>query len=277
VFNWDLHEKRCGASRPKASAENAAVLLKVGNMTKINVNFNSNGLRVAGHLYVPDGANVGRRPAVIVGHPGSGVKEQTAGLYAERLSRAGFVTLAFDATYQGESEGSPRGLEDPANRVEDFKAAVSFLQTSEVVDPARIGVLGICASGGYVVTAAATDLRIKAVATISGVDIGSIHRQGPDGKQDPAVLQALLNGAAAARTAEARGEGVGYFPIFPESEEKARASGVFMSEGFDYFAPLGHTTPEPPHSSPGAVWIALQASTGSKSPTFYHLGHCLSS
>ncbi|MCX4675153.1 alpha/beta hydrolase [Streptomyces sp. NBC_01433] len=203
---------------------------------KTDVSFPSAGLELAGHLYAPDGEAGGTRPAVVVGHPGGGVKEQAAGLYARRLAERGFVALAFDAAYQGESEGTPRGLEDPAHRVEDIKAAVSFLTTRDGVDPDRIGVLGICASGGYALPAAATDHRIRAVAAVSGVDIARQFRLGADGAQDPAVIQGMLDAAAAARTAEARGEGVQSFPLFPDTAEQARAlGGRHGFEGFEYY------------------------------------------
>jgi len=203
---------------------------------RTDVTFRSAGLRLAGHLYTPGGEADGPRPAVVVGHPGSGVKEQTAGLYARRLAEQGFVTLAFDAAHQGESEGTPRDLEDPAHRVEDVKAAVSYLTTRDDVDPDRIGALGICASGGYVLSAAATDHRIKAVGTVSAVDIARQFRLGADGAQDPAVIQGMLDAAAVARTAEARGEGVQSFPLFPDTAERARAlGGRHGVEGFAYY------------------------------------------
>jgi uncharacterized protein len=205
-------------------------------MTKINVTFDSAGIQIAGNFYTPEDGQTGPHPAIVVGHPGSGVKEQAAGLYARLLAERGFVTLAFDAAYQGESGGTPRGLEDPAHRVEDLKAAVSFLTTRSEVDADRIGALGICASGGYVLSAGASDHRIKAVGTVSGVDIARQFRLGADGAQDPAVFQGMLAAAAAARTAEANGESPQSFQLFPDTAEQARAlGGQHGFEGFEYY------------------------------------------
>ncbi|MFD6141588.1 alpha/beta hydrolase [Promicromonospora sp. NPDC060271] len=205
-------------------------------MNRTDVTFDSAGLSLAGHLYLPESDGAAQLPAVVVGHPGTGVKEQAAGTYAARLADQGFVTLAFDAAYQGESAGEPRGLEDPAHRIEDLKAAVSYLTTRDEVDEARIGMLGICASGGYGIAATAGDHRVRALATLSGVDVGRQFRDGADGLQDPAVIQAMLDAAAAARTAEARGEGTGTFPVFTDTAEEARAAGGQHGyEGFEYY------------------------------------------
>ncbi|MFF1687911.1 MULTISPECIES: alpha/beta hydrolase [unclassified Streptomyces] len=221
---------------------------------RTDVTFPSDGLTLAGHLYTPDGVDGAPGPAVVVGHPGSGVKEQTAGLYARRLAGQGFIALAFDAAHQGESAGEPRGLEDPGHRVEDLKAAVSFLTTRNEVDPERIGVLGVCASGGYAITAAASDHRIKAVGTVSAVDISRQFRLGADGSQDPAVFQGMLDAAAQARTAEARGEGVQRFDLFPATEEEARQAGPHVFEGWDYYC-----TPRArhPRSAKALTWSSV--------------------
>jgi fermentation-respiration switch protein FrsA (DUF1100 family) len=183
---------------------------------RTSVTFPSAGLKLAAHLYVPDNDDGVPRSALVVGPSSSGVKEQASGLYAERLSREGFVALAFDPAFQGESEGEPRGLEDATHRTEDFKAAVSYLTTRhDVVDPERIGALGICGSGGYLLAAAAGDDRIKAVGTVAAADVPRHFRYGGDGTQEPKVFHGMLEAAAAARTAEARGGGPADLPAIP--------------------------------------------------------------
>jgi hypothetical protein len=239
--------------------------LKESTIMRTDVSFPSGALKLAGQLYTPDDEPSGPRPGIVVSHPAAGVKEQAAGLYAHRLARAGFVTLAFDAAFQGESEGEPRGLEDPAHRIEDIKAAVSFLSVRGEVDAERIGVLGICASGGYAIPASATDHRVKAVATVSAADVGRQFREGGDGQQDPAVILGMLDNAATARTAEARGEGTGTFAIFPDTEEAARAGldspngvsaalGQHIFEGWEYYCTdrAGH-----PRSAKSFTWSSV--------------------
>jgi fermentation-respiration switch protein FrsA (DUF1100 family) len=202
------------------------------------VTFESKGIPIAANLFIPHGETPGsgKRAAIVVSHPFGGVKEQTAGLYAKLLAESGFITLAFDAAYQGASGGEPRYLEDPYQRVEDIKSAVSFLTTRNEVDVEHIGALGICASGGYVPAAAATDRRIKTVATISGADTGRLFREGLGGGQSREDLQKALEQAGKERSAEAKGEKPHLEHIVPNTtEEVPEGTPTLYKEGTDYY------------------------------------------
>lgn len=216
---------------------------------KVAVTFPSAGLQLAGILFTPDDHTGAPLPAVVVSHPGGGVKEQTASNHAERLAREGFAALVFDAAYQGDSEGSPRGLENPFQRAEDVRAAVSHLSTRDGIDPARIGALGICASGGYVPFAAQTDHRIKAVATVSAVDVRSLLVEGLGRGQGPEVLQSLLDQAGAARTAEAKGEAPAVLNWAPEGPEGLEEAPTLYREAQNYYR-----TPRGGHCNSNNEW-----------------------
>ncbi|GHH06058.1 alpha/beta hydrolase [Streptomyces rubradiris] len=166
---------------------------------RTDVRFPANGPQLAGHLYLPDGVD-GPLAAIVVGHPTTGVKEQAPATYATRLVKEGFAVLTFDAAFQGESEGVPRGLEDPFQRAEDFRAAVTYLTTRPEIDPDRIGVMGVCGSGAYAPYAAQTDHRMKAVAGVPGTDVPSFFRGAdPEGRQQMVANTGNLRSAEAAR------------------------------------------------------------------------------
>lgn len=206
-----------------------------GNMEKVI--FKNAEIAMAGNLFFPAGFDQGKKyKAIVVIHPGGGVKEQTAGVYAQQLARKGFVTLAYDASHQGESGGLPRHLEDPLARVEDIRSAVDYLTTLTYVDRERIGALGICAGGSYAVNAAQTESRIKAVAGVSTVDIGKINREGLDGSVASDARRQLLAEVAAQRTNEANGEEVKYVGYVPDSiGEIDEKSPILMREAYDYY------------------------------------------
>ncbi|WP_064120700.1 alpha/beta hydrolase [Pseudomonas fluorescens] len=215
---------------------------------KTNVSFLSNGLKLAGHLYLPADLQPGeQRPAIVVAHPFGGVKEQTAGLYAGKLAEKGLIALAYDASYQGESAGEPRYLEDPFVRAEDIKSAIDFLANHASVNPERIGALGICASGGYVPFAAQTERRIRAVATVSAADIGLLYREGLGGTGSPEQLKQLLEEVGQQRTREARGEPVRIDPIVPETADIRADTPTLFREGSDYYRTARAQHPNSPN------------------------------
>ncbi|MDA3626290.1 alpha/beta hydrolase [Saccharopolyspora sp. WRP15-2] len=173
-------------------------------------------------------------PAIVAAHPIGSCKEQTSGsIYAPALAEAGYVVIAFDASFQGASGGEPRFLEDPAQRVQDFSRVVDHLVTLPHVDADRIGVLGICGGGGYTLAAAKTEKRFKAVVSITGANFGRLQREIAG--QNGGVLQAL-GAIAQQRTAEARGEQSAVNGFLPETAEAAQQTGdIDIIEAFEYY------------------------------------------
>ena len=148
------------------------------NMEKVSFS-NQYKMKVAGNLFLPKDMKAGETyPAIIVGHPMGAVKEQSANLYAIKMAEHGFVTLSIDLSFWGGSEGEPRNSVSPEIYAEDFSAAVDFLGTRPFVDRNRIGVIGICGSGSFAISAAKIDPRLKAIATISMYNMGTASRNG---------------------------------------------------------------------------------------------------
>jgi uncharacterized protein len=204
------------------------------------VTFPNRDITVVGNLFKPTDFDPNRKyAAIVITHPFGGVKEQTAGLYAQKLAEQGFVTLAFDASYQGESGGEPRYMEIPQTRVEDIRCAVDFLSAHPGVDEDRIGALGICAGGGYTLNATQTELRIKAAATISAFDLGSARREGVGGTIPYEERVKRLVEVGKQRTREARGEATRYISFLPESREQASTNpSQLYREGYEYYCEI---------------------------------------
>lgn len=214
-----------------------------------SVTFKNRNWNVAADIRFPQNFDENRKyPAIVCAHPISSCKEQTAGnIYGEKLTEAGFITLAFDASTQGASGGEPQFSEDPATRVEDFRCAVDYLVTLPSVNEERIGVLGVCGGGGYAVSAAMTERRFKAVATIVAGNYGRIMREGD---MTPDAALKTLDAIGKQRTAEARGTDpliVGYVPFSSQAEcERAGVTNVDIVEAIDYYmTPRGRQAGSP--------------------------------
>src|SRR6478735_4179013 len=139
---------------------------------------NRYGITLVGDLYLPKDRGDRRLPAIAVGGPFGAVKEQSSGLYAQTMAERGFVTLAFDPSYTGESGGSPRNVASPDINTEDFSAAIDYLGRHASVDRERLGILGICGWGGMALNAVAVDKRVKAVAVSTMYDMSRVMSKG---------------------------------------------------------------------------------------------------
>lgn len=180
---------------------------KSGRVTAEKVVFkNLYRMDVAGSLFTPKNMSRGAKyPAIVVGHPMGAVKEQSANLYAQKMAERGFVTLAIDLSFWGESAGEPRNAVLPDVYADDFSAAVDFLSTRPFVDAKRIGAIGICGSGSFAISAAKIDPRIRAVSTVSMYNMGAANRSGLNHSQTVEQRKKILEEAARQRLLEFTG------------------------------------------------------------------------
>ncbi|WP_426791693.1 alpha/beta hydrolase [Sphingobacterium sp. WOUb80] len=206
---------------------------------KVNIHpvtYKLNGIDIAANVYTPANYDASKKyPAIIVAHPNGGIKEQTAGLYAQRLAESGYITMAADASYQGASGGVPRHTDKPQFRTEDIHGMADYIANYAGVDPARLGALGICGGGGYTLKAAQSDKRLKAVATLSMFNSGEVRRHGFQNSQLSTVEQRLKQ-ASDARAQEAAGGAIRYSGIASITDQEiAKTPTDLYREGFEYY------------------------------------------
>ena len=200
---------------------------------------NRYGIEVSAEMYTSKTLDRSKRhPAIIIGTPYGGVKEQGAGIYAMTLARRGFVTLAFDESFNGESGGEPRHVSSPDIFVEDFSAGVDFIGTRPFVDRNRIGVIGICGSGGFAVTAAQVDKRIKAVVTASMYDMSRVNHYGWEDSMSKEEYDKMLDRLGEQRWEDFEKGEPQYIPSFPEEVTDSVPAGLdpISSEFWEYYA-----------------------------------------
>ncbi|ENI4127919.1 alpha/beta hydrolase [Vibrio fluvialis] len=198
---------------------------------------------MAALILLPDGFDAAKRyPTMVSVHPFGSCKEQTSSVvYGKALAELGYVVIAFDASFQGESGGMPRYVEDPTQRVEDISRVIDYAVTLPYVDETRIGGLGICGGGGYILNSALTEKRLKAVVGITPVNVGRLFREGFSLYNPIGTLEAM----ATQRTAEARGAELQVNELLPPSLEFAKENGLTDRDVFEateyYKTPRGHS------------------------------------
>ncbi|ENM5791512.1 alpha/beta hydrolase [Vibrio mimicus] len=213
------------------------------NMQKITFRNADMAWDMSALVLFPEDFNESKRyPTMISVHPFGSCKEQTSSaVYGKALAELGYVVIAFDASFQGESGGFPRYVEDPSQRVEDISRVIDYAVTLPYVDENRIGGLGICGGGGYIINSALTEKRLKAVVGITPVNVGRLFREGFSMYDPIANLEAM----AAQRTAEARGSELQINDLLPPSVEFAKENGLTERDVFEateyYKTPRGQT------------------------------------
>lgn len=207
-----------------------------GKVNIHTVTYKLNGIDISANVYTPANFNSSKKyPTIVVAHPNGGVKEQVAGLYAQRLAEQSYITIVADAAYQGASGGQPRNVDKPAYRIEDIHGMADFISQYAGVDTARIGLLGICGGGGYSLVAAQTDKRFKSIATVSMFNSGRVRRNGYVDSQLN-TIQARMQQASSARAQEAAGGTILYSGDANLTDEQiAKLPFDLYRQGYEYY------------------------------------------
>lgn len=222
---------------PFTLAYDGAITENVQGKVNIHpVKYDLHGIQIAANVYTPANYDPAKKyPTVVVAHPNGGVKEQVAGLYAQRLAEHGYITITADAAYQGASGGMPRSVDKPANRIEDIHGMADYISQYPGVDTARIGLLGICGGGGYSLKAAQTDKRFKALATLSMFNSGLVRRNGYQDSQI-STIQERLKEATDARIKEVTTGEISYTGDAKLTDEQiAKLPFDLYRQGFEYY------------------------------------------
>lgn len=224
-------------NNPFTLVYDGAITENVAGQVNIHlVKYDLNGIQIAANIYTPANYDPAKKyPALVVAHPNGGVKEQVAGLYAQRLAEHGYFTITADAAFQGASGGMPRSVDKPANRIEDIHGMADYISQYPGVDTARLGLLGICGGGGYSLKAAQTDKRFKALATLSMFDSGLVRRNGYQDSQ-LATIQQRLKLASDARAKETAIGEVSYSGDANLTDEQiAKLPFELYRQGYEYY------------------------------------------
>jgi len=233
--NAQYHQK--AEENPFSLVYDGAITENVKGKINIHpVTYKLNGIDIAANVYTPANYDASKKyPAITIAHPNGGIKEQTAGLYAQKLAEAGYITITADASYQGASGGEPRHTDKPQFRTEDIHGMADFISQYASVDTNRIGALGICGGGGYTLKAVQSDKRFKAVATLSMFNTGVVRKNGFLNSQ-VSTIQERLNQGSEAREKEASGGEIMYSGVDGITDEAlAKVSTLFYRQGYEYY------------------------------------------